>query len=107
LSIRFSASVSPKELAGFLGERLRQLHLPEQRANYQNGRQAADFVGDMFPAPALLTLDVEYLFGKLVSLHRRSTSRFPPAARPAGELTQFPGRNLRPAEAPNAPSLDL
>jgi hypothetical protein len=56
--MRFSASASPNRLA-------------EQRADHENGRHAADLLGDMFPAPPLLTLDVENLLGELPTVHAR------------------------------------
>src|SRR5215510_12122630 len=58
-----------EQLARLGGLRLGQLHLAEQCAHQQHRRIAADLLADMLPAPALLALDVENLFGESGAIH--------------------------------------
>ena len=52
--------------------RLGQLHLSEDSAHDQHLGMAADLGADVFPAPAVLALDVEQLLGEIGSLHEAS-----------------------------------
>src|SRR5215813_10309292 len=58
-----------EQLARLGGLRLGQLHLAEQRAHQQYRRIAADLLADVLPAPAVLALDVENLFGESGAIH--------------------------------------
>src|SRR5204862_8351666 len=45
------------------------LHLPEQGADDEHRRHAADLVRDLLPGPAFLALDIEDLLGELFTSH--------------------------------------
>ena len=70
-SIRCSSSLKPKSAAAFLASGLDEFHLAEQGTDDQDRRHAADLIGDMSPAPALLAFDIENLLGQLFPAHGR------------------------------------
>ena len=88
----FSASDSPKRFAS-RGQRFRQFHLSEQRADEKDRRQATDLVADVPPDQRFLRL--------MSSIFSASSSRFmavpphgcPLVVAPALQPTQFPGRS--------------
>src|SRR6266536_1674291 len=65
----FSPILITAALLGRLRLLLCELHLAEQRRCDQHRGESADLAADVFPAPALLALDVEDLFGQLYALH--------------------------------------
>src|SRR3546814_4493589 len=58
-----------EQLGGGGGLGLGELHLAEDRGSDQDGRRAADRLGDMLPAPILLSLDIKQILGEVASLH--------------------------------------
>src|SRR5262245_8184828 len=67
--------VAQAEQLGRLGGlRLGELHLAEQRADQEHWRIAADLLADVFPAPALLALDIENFLGEPGTIHRFTPS---------------------------------
>src|SRR5208282_35925 len=50
-------------------KRFYELHLSKQSAYNQYRRHAANLAIDIFPAPALAALDVQYLFSQLLARH--------------------------------------
>jgi hypothetical protein len=60
-----------KECSRLLGQGLDEFHLAEQGTDDQDRRHAADLIGDVSPAPALLAFDIENLLGQLFPAHGR------------------------------------
>src|SRR6202035_5629150 len=61
-----------EQLGGVRGLRFCQFHLAEAGTDDQDLGVAADLFADVFPAPALLALDVEQFFGEVGSFHMGS-----------------------------------
>ncbi|MGY4461871.1 hypothetical protein ACVWYI_005831 [Bradyrhizobium sp. LB13.1] len=75
MSIAVSAFDRPNSSPALRGLRFCQFHLTEDRADDQHLRIAADLAADVFPAPALLALDVEQLLGEVFAFHVRISLR--------------------------------
>src|SRR6516165_11346646 len=58
-----------EQLGGICRLRLGKLVLAENCSRHQNRRHTADLLADVFPIPALLTLDIEKFFGQSGPCH--------------------------------------
>src|SRR6185437_17058886 len=92
-----------EQLARVGGLRFCQFHLAENGADDQDFGIAANFFADVFPAPALLALDVEQLFGEVGSLHVSS----PCLTREVLRRTGFDPAPIDPFRARSMPAATL